>query len=74
MKYGKYRFLDKKLIEFKRTIKEMVSMKKLVILIILILTAISCSYMEGGERLIRERGRRCRYNYKGEVRHCEFIN
>lgn len=49
-------------------------MKKLVILIILILTAISCSYMEGGERLIRERGRRWRYNYKGEVQHCEFIN
>ena len=30
--------------------------------------------MEGGERAMRERGWRCRYNYKGELRHCGYIN
>ncbi|ERK47422.1 hypothetical protein HMPREF1552_02419 [Leptotrichia sp. oral taxon 879 str. F0557] len=58
----------------KMTIKEIAKMKKLAILIILMLTVMSCSYMEGGERLIRERGMRCRYNYKGELQHCGFIN
>ena len=49
-------------------------MKKIIILVILIFTILSCSYMEGGERAIRERGLRCRYNYKGEVQNCDFIN
>lgn len=49
-------------------------MKNLVILVILILTAISCSYVESGERQLRERGWECRYNYKGEVQVCGFIN
>ena len=49
-------------------------MKKILILVILIITIIGCSYMEGGERAIRERGRRCRYNYKGELQHCGYIN
>ena len=56
------------------TIKEIVKMKKLAILIILMLTVMSCSYFEGADRQIRERGMRCRYNYKGELQHCGFIN
>ncbi len=48
-------------------------MKKIIILVILIFTILSCSYMEGGERAIRERGRICRYNYKGEVQSCDYI-
>ena len=49
-------------------------MKKIIMLVILIFTILSCSYMEGGERAIRERGRRCRYNYKGELQHWGYIN
>lgn len=52
----------------------MARMKNLVILVILILTAISCSYVESGERQLRERGWECRYNGKGEVQVCGFIN
>ena len=52
----------------------MVRMKNLVILVILILTAISCSYVESGERQLRERGWECLYNGKGEVQVCGFIN
>ena len=47
-------------------------MKKVVISVILMLTAISCSYVEGGERLIRERGVECPYNYKGELQICNL--
>ena len=49
-------------------------MKKIIILAILMLAILSCSYMEGGERAIRERGLRCRYNYKGELQGCYYIN
>ena len=47
-------------------------MKKLIILAILIMTVISCSYLDGSEA--QRRVRRCRYNYKGEVQHCGYIN
>ncbi|ERK47429.1 hypothetical protein [Leptotrichia sp. oral taxon 879] len=50
-------------------------MKKIMILIVLILLLIvNCSYFEGAERAEKERGRRCRYNYKGELQHCGYIN
>ena len=58
----------------KNIIKEMARVKNLVILVILILTAISCSYVESGERQLRERGWECLYNGKGEVQVCGFIN
>ena len=48
-------------------------MKRIVILVILVITIIGCSYMEGGERAIRERGRECMYNYKGELQGCNYI-
>ena len=47
-------------------------MKKLIILAILIMTVISCSYLDGSEA--RRRGWECRYNYKGELQHCGYIN
>ena len=72
--YKLKKFIYEKLIGLKNIIKEMARMKNLVILVILILTAISCSYVESGERQLRERGMRCRYNYKGELQHCGFIN
>jgi len=47
-------------------------MKRIVILVILIITIIGCSYLDGSEA--ERRGRRCRYNYKGELQHCGYIN
>ena len=50
-------------------------MKKIMILTVLILLLIvNCSYFEGAERAERERGWECRYNYKGELQHCGYIN
>jgi len=72
--YKLKKFIYEKLIGLKNIIKEMARMKNLVILVILILTAISCSYVESGERQLRERGWECRYNGKGEVQVCGFIN
>ena len=48
-------------------------MKKIIILVILIIAAVSCSYMEAGEAEIRERGRECRYNKRGGLEHCRHI-
>ena len=72
--YKLKKFIYEKLIGLKNIIKEMARMKNLVILVILILTAISCSYVESGERQLRERGWQCLYNGKGEVQVCGFIN
>ena len=59
-------------------IKEMVYMKKIIILAILTTMIMSCSELarmeEEYQQDLRERGRRCRYNYKGEVQHCGYIN
>lgn len=49
-------------------------MRKLMVLIILVISTVSCSYFEGAERAEKERGRECRYNYKGEVQVCGYIN
>ena len=50
-------------------------MKKLIVLMSLVSAlVVNCSYFEGAERAERERGRRCRYNYKGELQHCGYIN
>ena len=49
-------------------------MKRIIILVILIIAVVSCSYMEGGERQLRERGLECRYNKRGEVEHCRLMN
>ena len=57
----------------------MVYMKKIIALIIILLVSVmSCSELarmeEGYQQDLRERGIRCRYNYKGEVQHCGYIN
>ena len=51
--YKLKKFIYERLIGLKNIIKEMARMKNLVILVILILTAISCSYVESGERQLR---------------------
>ena len=48
-------------------------MKKIIMLTILAMTIVSCSYFEGSERARRERGRECMYNYKGELQGCNYI-
>ena len=47
-------------------------MKKLAILIILMMTIVSCSYLDGSEA--RRRGMECMYNYKNELQGCNYIN
>ena len=53
-------------------------MKRIITLIILLITVTSCSELaeleSGRQQRIRERGYRCRYNYKGELQHCGYIN
>ena len=53
-------------------------MKKIIALIILLANVMSCSELAeleaGHQQRMRERGMRCRYNYKGELQHCGFIN
>ena len=48
-------------------------MKKLMTLMLLTAVLVaSCSYLDGSEA--ERRGRECRYNYKGEVQNCGYIN
>ena len=54
-------------------------MNKLMVLMVLISAlVVSCSYFselnEIAENEKRERGWRCRYNYRGEIQHCGYIN
>ena len=53
-------------------------MKKVIALIILSLTMVSCSELAeletGRQQRLRERGWECRYNGRGEVQHCGYIN
>ncbi|ERK47416.1 hypothetical protein [Leptotrichia sp. oral taxon 879] len=52
--------------------------EKMIALIVLLLTVTSCSELAeleaGHQQRMRERGMRCRYNYKGELQHCGYIN
>ena len=49
-------------------------MKKTLILAILMMTVVSCSYFEGAERAEKERGRVCTYNNKGDFQGCSYAN
>jgi len=53
-------------------------MKRIIILVVLVITAMSCSELSEMEarhqQRMSERGWRCRYNYKGELQHCGYIN
>ena len=56
------------------------NMKKIIILAILVMTTIfNCTerdlmIMREADREMNERGRECRYNGRGEVQHCGYIN
>ena len=47
-------------------------MKKIIMLIMLVFTILSCSYLDGSEA--KRRGWECMYNYKGEIQGCNYIN
>ena len=50
-------------------------MKKLMVLIVLIsVLVVSCSYFEVAEKERRDRGRECRYNKRGGLESCRYIN
>ena len=49
------------------------NMKKIIILAILIMTIINCSYFEGAEMEKKRRGWECMYNYKGELQGCNYM-
>ena len=53
-------------------------MKRIITLIILLITVMSCSElaeMEAkSEQIKRERGWECRYDGRGVVQHCGYIN
>lgn len=49
-------------------------MRKLMILTILMLLIIGCADIMASRERMEQRGRECRYNYKGEVQHCGYIN
>ena len=47
-------------------------MKRIVMLVILMMTIVGCSYLDGSEA--KRRGRECMYNSRGEVQVCGYIN
>jgi len=53
-------------------------MKKIIMLVILLLIVTICSELaeleEKSQQIRRERGWEYRYNYKGELQHCGYIN
>ena len=49
-------------------------MKKLAILLILIITIASCADIEASRERMEQRGRECRYNKRGGLESCRFIN
>ena len=53
-------------------------MKRIITLVVLAITVMSCSELSEMEarhqQRMSERGWRCRYNYKGELQHCGYIN
>ena len=52
-------------------------MKKIIMLVVLVITTMSCSELAEMEaksqQMRRERGRECMYNYKGELQGCNYI-
>ncbi|WP_369713690.1 hypothetical protein AB8B23_04845 [Leptotrichia sp. HSP-342] len=49
-------------------------MKKIILLLTLLILISSCTAFEIANQMEKERGRECRYNYKGEVQNCGYIN
>ena len=53
-------------------------MKKIIMLVIFVITVMSCSELAeleaGRQQRIRERGYECMYTHKGELQGCNYIN
>lgn len=59
----------------RNVIREMVCVKKIMVLAVLIMTlVVSCSYLEEAEKEQRERGVECRYGKRGGLENCRYIN
>jgi len=58
-------------------IMEMIYMKKIIMLVVLVITIMSCSELSEMEarhqQRMKERGWECMYNYKGEIQGCNYI-
>ena len=52
-------------------------MKKIIMLVVLVITVMSCSELAeleaGRQQRIRERGYECMYTHKGELQGCNYI-
>jgi len=59
-------------------IMEMIYMKKIIMLVVLVITIMSCSELSEMEarhqQRMKERGWECMYNHKGEIQGCNYIN
>lgn len=70
--------LDKGLIGFKILKKESNYMKKVIILIVLAMATIRCTELaelnDEEERIRNERGAECRYNKRGGVENCRYMD
>nr|WP_314115157.1 hypothetical protein [uncultured Leptotrichia sp.] len=49
-------------------------MKRIIILIISVMTVASCSYLDAAREEMNERGVECRYNRRGRVENCRYMN
>ena len=49
-------------------------MKRIIILIISVMTVASCSYLDAAREEMNERGVKCRYNRRGGVENCRYMD
>ena len=49
-------------------------MKKIFMLLIILMIIIGCADIAASREHMRERGRECRYNKRGGLENCRYIN
>ena len=47
-------------------------MKKIMILVVLMMSVSNCTAFKISEQMERERGKVCTYDYKGNYKYCEY--
>ena len=62
-----------KLIDFKIIEKELMYMRKLMILLMLLTLISGCTAFEIANQMEKERGVECRYNKRGGVENCRYM-
>jgi len=53
---------------------ELISVKKIILLLTLLTLISSCTAFEIANQMEKERGRECRYNKRGGLENCGYIN